>query len=611
MAAMAVGSSGRKDNSQDEQRQADQDVVLEAVDQEQQERRRRGVEGLEKRGGEGAVINDGRAHGHADAGGRVNAPVPLAAAEPIEIFGMAADEEGFGFAVTVLLFEVVVNGGAAVMPDEARGREAQGVALLLETPADIDVVAGFAENGIETANLLKRPFVESHVAAGDVFGHAVGEHDVRRAAGRDHDGGSDPGIFRRQKIVAANTGEFAVEQAADEIVEPVFVGAAVGVGEGDDFALGGGDAGVSGDGEALVFVVAKVAKIIKAATDLRGAIGGTVVHEDDFVLGIIKFLERLEAEFQRALAVVTCDHDRNGRVAEQAKMRRVDELALDDVKGSFGRAIRSGEAESPVGDEGAFLEPIVGERVNDSAREATAKAEFDLPGKDFAFGFLAFAEAVDAEFAEDEWLRIREHLQAAQVVFERLGIVEVNVVAKEIDVLGFEEFGGWVIAEGAKAGGIDRFHGFDQFFKELTDFGGAAPADDVRWDFIDDADGEDGRMARARFGGLAHGGERFFAGFVRIEETEVLVPGNIDEDAQAMIECEIEEPNGRSVIDPKGICAKLGQHPKVARGLFHGGEEFALAVGRERPIGDAFDVEFTPVQAKEFTVNLDARFVCS
>ena len=68
------------------------------------------------------------------------------------------------------------------MPDETGGAEADVVSALLETPAHIDVVAGFSEYRIKSANVQQCPSVKRHVTSGNVLGQLVREHDVRRSA---------------------------------------------------------------------------------------------------------------------------------------------------------------------------------------------------------------------------------------------------------------------------------------------------------------------------------------------------------------------------------------------------------------------------------------------
>ena len=125
------------------------------------------------------------------------------------------DEQRFRFAVTALLLQIIFHGRAPVMPNESAGAETNFVSLLLQTPTDIDVVAGFPKNGIEAADVVEGPFVKGHVAAGNMFGEAIGQHHVGGAARRSHYAGGDPGIIRRQKIVTADARKFALQQIAN------------------------------------------------------------------------------------------------------------------------------------------------------------------------------------------------------------------------------------------------------------------------------------------------------------------------------------------------------------------------------------------------------------
>ncbi len=83
-----------------------------------------------------------------------------------------------------LLFEVGLDGIAAIVPDLGRGGEADRIAEILQSPDDVDIVAGLAILRIKAVDLLECPGVEGHVAAGHMLGCAVIDHDVRRPAGR-------------------------------------------------------------------------------------------------------------------------------------------------------------------------------------------------------------------------------------------------------------------------------------------------------------------------------------------------------------------------------------------------------------------------------------------
>ena len=127
---------------------------------------------------------------------------------------MPPHQHRLGLAVAALLAQVGPERRTPVMPDERRRAEADAVAAFLQAPANVHVVAGAMENGIEAADLHQGPFVKGHVAAGNVFGLTVGQHDVRGSARRNHHGRRHGGIIRRQKIVAAHSDKRALQQIA-------------------------------------------------------------------------------------------------------------------------------------------------------------------------------------------------------------------------------------------------------------------------------------------------------------------------------------------------------------------------------------------------------------
>src|SRR6267143_4819915 len=104
--------------------------------------------------------------------------MPQTATESVEVFGMFSDQERFSLSVALLLFEIVAHGGTAIVPDERGRTEPKLIAALLQTPAHVDIIACFAKEGIESADLQQRPLIEGHVAAWNVFGNAVGQHHM-------------------------------------------------------------------------------------------------------------------------------------------------------------------------------------------------------------------------------------------------------------------------------------------------------------------------------------------------------------------------------------------------------------------------------------------------
>lgn len=256
----------------------------------------------------------------------------------------------------------------------------------------------------------------------------------------------------------------------------------------------------------------------------------------------------------------------------------------------------------------AIFKPVVRKAIDHRPGQTAAKAELDLPRENFAFGLFTLAQAVDTEFTEHQRFCIGDHLQTAQVIFERARVMQINIETKKIDILRFEEFCGRIIAKCAKAGRVDLFHRFDQFINEIADRRRAAPAHNIGRNFIHHADREHRGMPGAGFGGGTHCGDWIGAALRRIEKTKIFIPGHIHQHAQLVFQGEIQEPDRRSVIDANDVPAEFIQQSKIAHRLLDRGEEFSLRVRSERPVGNAFDVEFFAIQSKELSIEFNARF---
>ena len=81
-------------------------------------------------------------------------------------------------------FQYARNGRAAMVPDDRRRTEAELPALVLQPPADVDIVARRPELRVEPANGHKGVPPEGHVAARDVLCLPIGEQHVDWPAGR-------------------------------------------------------------------------------------------------------------------------------------------------------------------------------------------------------------------------------------------------------------------------------------------------------------------------------------------------------------------------------------------------------------------------------------------
>ena len=87
---------------------------------------------------------------------------------------------------------------------------------------------------------------------GNVLRDRVGEEHVARSAGRRRDTGLDPVFRRRRNVRPADPRIIAAHERADQIIEPVRIGHAVGVGVGEHFAFGRGRAGVARVTQAVI-----------------------------------------------------------------------------------------------------------------------------------------------------------------------------------------------------------------------------------------------------------------------------------------------------------------------------------------------------------------------
>ncbi len=95
------------------------------------------------------------------------------------------------------------------MPDETRRGESDLVAAVLDAPADVHVVASFSKDWVKSADFIEDPFIENHVAAGNMFGLGVGQHDMGRTSWRDCHGGGHGRILGRQEVVSADRDKIA------------------------------------------------------------------------------------------------------------------------------------------------------------------------------------------------------------------------------------------------------------------------------------------------------------------------------------------------------------------------------------------------------------------
>ena len=405
--------------------------------------------------------------------------------------------------------------------------------------------------------------------------------------------------------MTADAREPGAQEVAHQEEEPVFVGPAVGVGEGDEGAGGRLDAGVAGRAQTEVPGMPEADDAWEQCRDRGGGIGRSVIDEDHLVVGIIEMLERLEAGLEGGGAVVAGDHHRDLRSRGQRKIGRDAELLAHRFEGRFGGAIGPGQPEGPIVDEPSAMPPFVGVGIDDHAGATAAKGALDLPMEHLRLTRRAFAQGVDADLSEDERSGVGEHLQAGQIVLEGLAIVQVDVEAQEVGRLGLQEFGGREIAEGAQQFGILGLGGADQVVEESGHRGGPAPADDVGGDLVGHAEREDRRVSGAAPGGGADQFDQLPTRLVGIEEALLSVPRHIDQELQPVLVGQVEEPSGGHVVDSEQVGSQAADLSEVPPRGLRRGERRSLVARGQRTVGDPLGMEFRGSEAETLSVHRD------
>ena len=190
------------------------------------------IEALEHPGPERPAIDDRHVELKALQRAAVHHPAPLPVAAAIELVGVLGVQQGLGLAIAGLLLEVRTRVLAAMMPDERPRREGDQEPLMLETPADIHVVAGLAKLGIEPVDRLEDLAAKSHVAAGDMLGDLVAQQDMRRLARCGRHARGQPSVCGGQ-VRPPHRRRPAPQELMDQVDQPVRFDHAVGIGVRD------------------------------------------------------------------------------------------------------------------------------------------------------------------------------------------------------------------------------------------------------------------------------------------------------------------------------------------------------------------------------------------
>src|SRR5215467_6694830 len=155
-------------------------------------------------------------------------------------------QQRFRFAVAVLLFHESAQRKAPIMPHDRSRAERNGPSSLLNSPAEIHVVAGLAIFGIESAYTFEGPTVKRHVTTGNMLGDGIREQNMIWAAGRGSNACLNPVLCRWRDVWSADSSVVATDKRANQIVQPIGIRHTVRIGVGQDLARSISRPGVAG-----------------------------------------------------------------------------------------------------------------------------------------------------------------------------------------------------------------------------------------------------------------------------------------------------------------------------------------------------------------------------
>ena len=137
---------------------------------------------------------------------------------------MGFEKESLCAPVAGLLPEIAQHAGAPAVPDKGGRSERQLPAMVEKPPAEVDIVPGGYELGLEASDGLEGRAPEGEIAAGEVFRLQVPGEDVGGCAGgRGDDGFLYPGRCRGQVGSSGSPGLRVTEGPRDpeEVIKEI------------------------------------------------------------------------------------------------------------------------------------------------------------------------------------------------------------------------------------------------------------------------------------------------------------------------------------------------------------------------------------------------------
>src|SRR5215470_8561100 len=125
-------------------------------------------------------------------------------------------QQRFRFAVAVLLFHESAQRKAPIMPHDRSRAERNGPSSLLNSPAEIHIVARLAIFGIESAYTFEGPTVKRHVTPGNMLGDRIGKQNMIWSARRRCNARLNPVLGRGRDVGSAHSSVIATDKCANQ-----------------------------------------------------------------------------------------------------------------------------------------------------------------------------------------------------------------------------------------------------------------------------------------------------------------------------------------------------------------------------------------------------------
>jgi len=400
-----------------------------------------------------------------------------------------------------------------------------------------------------------------------------------------------------------HAGVRGAHEGGDEIGEPLGVGVSVVVEVGDDLPGGRLQPRVAGVGKTAVLRLDEPA--IVPPRDGGRVVGGPVVHDNDFIVGVLEPSEPLEAVADGGRPIIGAHHDRDARPRHARREWRLRERFVDSFQRGLRRPVGARQAELPVLDVVPVPVPLVGPSEHEHAGAAGGERRPHLPVERSRLGALAVAQAVEAQLAHEERPVARDVLEAREVGLEPVLRLEVHVEADEVEKRQPQVFGGRVVDVGDKPVGVFFLDHPVHPLEVALDRATADVARHRRGYLVAEGVAQQRRMPCD--GAHLAANQRLHVRTARRpvqDVADVLLGAEPDHDSEPVSQRDVEQRAGwRRVRNPNGVDPVRRHQREVP---LHQREVVVfvpVGVGSERAVGDAVDVELGVAEEEELAAH--------